>query len=585
MAKADFYEVLGVTRDCDDKMLKAAFRKLAMQYHPDRNPHDKSAEHKFKEVNEAYEALKDPQKRAAYDRFGHAAFENGHGAGFNGDFAASMSNIFDDIFGDFMGGGARRGGNRSGRERGADLRYNMEISLEEAYAGKTAEIEVPTKIVCKTCSGTGAKRGSAPRVCPTCEGHGRVRSAQGFFSIERTCPTCQGRGEVISDPCPECSGAGRVTEERTLSVNIPAGIEDGTRIRLAGEGEAGLRGGPSGDLYIFLSIKPHEFFQRDGADIFCRVPISVTTAALGGEFQVPTIDGGKTAREGPRRHADRQAVPPQGQGHAGAPLEPDRRHVHPGRRRDAAQSVAPPARAARGVRAAPRRPRRIPNRPASSPACASSSAADLTPHLRPGNPAMPSEKTKGFSMADQLRFLKGLAARPRMTGAIAPSGPTLARADGKPRRSRRGPAGDRARPRHRRRHQGAPRARRQPVAADRHRVQSGFLPAAPRALSRHHRASRATPTISPARCPRAAPTASRRSSRACRSSRARRRTATRLIEAALDRMAPGRPYIQFSYMPHPPAEPVPGRFSAEASRWIWLNLPPARVWLYRRAAG
>jgi molecular chaperone DnaJ len=294
MAKADFYEVLGVTRDCDDKMLKAAFRKLAMQYHPDRNPHDKSAEHKFKEVNEAYEALRDPQKRAAYDRFGHAAFENGHGAGFNADFAASMSNIFDDIFGDFMGGGARRGGgNRSGRERGADLRYNMEVSLEEAYAGKTAEIEVPTKVVCKTCSGTGAKRGSAPRVCPTCEGHGRVRSAQGFFSIERTCPNCQGRGEVISDPCPECSGAGRITEERTLSVNIPAGIEDGTRIRLAGEGEAGLRGGPSGDLYIFLSIKPHELFQRDGADIFCRVPISVTTAALGGEFQVPTIDGGK----------------------------------------------------------------------------------------------------------------------------------------------------------------------------------------------------------------------------------------------------------------------------------------------------
>jgi molecular chaperone DnaJ len=274
-------------------MLKVAFRKLAMQYHPDRNPHDKSAEHKFKEVNEAYEALRDPQKRAAYDRFGHAAFENGHGAGFNADFAASMSNIFDDIFGDFMGGGARRGGNRSGRERGADLRYNMEVSLEEAFAGKTAEIEVPTKVVCKTCSGTGAKRGSAPRVCPTCEGHGRVRSAQGFFSIERTCPTCQGRGEVISDPCPECSGAGRVTEDRTLSVNIPAGIEDGTRIRLAGEGEAGLRGGPSGDLYIFLSIKPHELFQRDGADIFCRVPISVTTAALGGEFQVPTIDGGK----------------------------------------------------------------------------------------------------------------------------------------------------------------------------------------------------------------------------------------------------------------------------------------------------
>jgi molecular chaperone DnaJ len=296
MAKRDFYDVLGVARDCDEKTLKTAFRKLAMQYHPDRNGGDPASEVKFKEVNEAYEALRDPQKRAAYDRFGHAAFENGGaGAGFSADFASSMSNIFDDIFGEFMGGGRRgTGGGRSGRERGADLRYNMEISLEEAYAGKTAEIEVPTKIVCKTCSGTGARRGSSPKVCPTCEGHGRIRSAQGFFSIERTCPNCQGRGEVIADPCPECSGAGRVTEERKLSVNIPAGIEDGTRIRLAGEGEAGLRGGPAGDLYIFLSIRPHEFFQRDGADIFCRVPVSVTTAALGGEFQVPTIDGGKT---------------------------------------------------------------------------------------------------------------------------------------------------------------------------------------------------------------------------------------------------------------------------------------------------
>jgi len=294
MSKADFYEVLGVSRDADDRTVKAAFRKLAMQYHPDRNPGDDTAEIKFKEVNAAYECLKDPQKRAAYDRFGHAAFENGGGpAGFNGDFSASMSDIFDNIFGDFMGGG-RRGGDRSGRERGADFRYNMEISLEEAFSGKTAEIEVPTKVVCSTCSGSGSKPGSSPKVCGTCDGHGRVRAAQGFFSIERTCPTCHGRGEVISDPCLECDGAGRTTENRTLSVNIPAGIEDGTRIRLAGEGEAGLRGGPAGDLYIFLSIMPHEFFQRDGADIFCRVPISMTTAALGGEFQVPTIDGGKT---------------------------------------------------------------------------------------------------------------------------------------------------------------------------------------------------------------------------------------------------------------------------------------------------
>jgi molecular chaperone DnaJ len=293
MATIDFYEILGVTRDADDKTVKSAFRKLAMRYHPDRNPGDHTSEIKFKEVSAAYECLKDPQKRAAYDRFGHAAFENGgQPGGFSGDFTASMSDIFDNIFGDFMGG--RRGTSRSGRERGADLRYNMDIGLEEAYVGKTAEIEVPTKVVCKTCTGTGSKPGSSPKVCATCDGAGRVRAAQGFFSIERTCPTCQGRGEVISDPCPECNGAGRATENRTLSVNIPAGIEDGTRIRLAGEGEAGLRGGPAGDLYIFLSIRPHEFFQRDGADIFCRVPISMTTAALGGEFQVPTIDGGKT---------------------------------------------------------------------------------------------------------------------------------------------------------------------------------------------------------------------------------------------------------------------------------------------------
>jgi molecular chaperone DnaJ len=295
MAKRDFYETLGVTRSCDEKTLKSAYRKLAMQFHPDRNHGDPSAETKFKEVNEAYEALRDPQRRAAYDRFGHAAFENGANGmgGFHADFAASMSNIFDDIFGEFMGG--RRGANaRSSRERGSDLRYNMEISLEEAYLGRTAEIEVPTKVTCATCAGTGARRGSSPKVCPSCEGHGRVRTAQGFFSIERTCPTCHGRGEVISDPCPDCSGTGRTTEERKLSVNIPAGIEDGTRIRLAGEGEAGLRGGPAGDLYIFLSITPHEFFQRDGADLFCRVPVSVTTAALGGEFEVPTVDGGRT---------------------------------------------------------------------------------------------------------------------------------------------------------------------------------------------------------------------------------------------------------------------------------------------------
>ena len=297
MEKRDYYEVLGVERRCDDGVLKSAFRKLAMKYHPDRNRGDDGAEVKFKEVGEAYETLRDPQRRAAYDRFGHAAFENGGPGGrggFNADFSSSMSSVFDDIFGEFMGGGRARGRSGGGRERGADLRFDMEITLEEAHAGKTAEIMVPTKVVCSTCSGGGAKPGSAPATCSTCQGHGRVRSAQGFFSIERTCPTCHGRGSVINDPCLVCHGSGRTTEERKLSVNIPAGIEDGTRIRLAAEGEAGLRGGVSGDLYIFLSISPHEFFQRDGADIFCRVPISITTAALGGDFLVPTIDGDMT---------------------------------------------------------------------------------------------------------------------------------------------------------------------------------------------------------------------------------------------------------------------------------------------------
>ena len=295
MAKRDFYEILGLAKSCDEKDLKAAYRKLAMQFHPDRNPGDTTCEVKFRELSEAYECLKDPQKRAAYDRFGHAAFEHGNGAhGFTGDFASSMSEIFDDIFGDFMGG--RRGGGqgRNAKQRGADLRYNLDLTLEEAFAGKTAQVRVPTMIACDACTGTGAKAGSKPKTCPTCAGNGRVRAAQGFFSLERTCPTCGGRGQVISDPCPVCSGNGRVTQERMLSVNIPAGVEDGTRIRLASEGEAGLRGGPAGDLYIFLSLKPHPFFQREGADLFCRVPISLTTAALGGEFEVPTIDGQKT---------------------------------------------------------------------------------------------------------------------------------------------------------------------------------------------------------------------------------------------------------------------------------------------------
>jgi molecular chaperone DnaJ len=293
MSKRDYYEILGVERTCSEVELKAAFRKLAMQHHPDRNPGDSECEHKFKELNEAYDVLKDGDKRAAYDRFGHAAFEQGAGGGhgFGADFATTFSDIFEDLFG--MGGGRRGGGRGTGRERGSDLRYNMEISLDEAFKGKTAQVRIPTSVTCEVCSGSGAKAGTKPKQCATCGGAGKIRHAQGFFTLERTCPACQGRGQVIDDPCPSCAGAGRVMRERTLSVNIPPGVEDGTRIRLAGEGEAGLRGGSAGDLYIFLSIEPHEFFQRDGADLHCRVPISMVSAAVGGEFEVPAIDGSK----------------------------------------------------------------------------------------------------------------------------------------------------------------------------------------------------------------------------------------------------------------------------------------------------
>lgn len=302
MAKRDYYEILGVARNASDQDLKSSYRRLAKEFHPDRNAGDKEAERKFKEINEAYEALKDPQKRAAYDQFGHAAFDGGMGGrggphGFGPDFASSMSDIFDNLFGDMLHGarggtsGQRRG---TGRERGADLRYNLDITLADAYTGKTAEIIVPASVSCETCSGTGAKAGTKPKTCATCGGAGKVRASQGFFTIERTCPGCQGRGEMIDDPCANCHGSGRVTKERKLSVNIPSGVEDGTRIRLAGEGEAGVRGGPAGDLYIFLSIKPHAFFQRDGADVFCKVPIAMTTAALGGQIEVPTLEGTTT---------------------------------------------------------------------------------------------------------------------------------------------------------------------------------------------------------------------------------------------------------------------------------------------------
>jgi molecular chaperone DnaJ len=293
MAKRCYYETLSVERTATETDIKTAFRRQAMQWHPDRNPGDNDAEHRFKEVNEAYEILKDADKRAAYDRYGHAAFEHGNGMngahGFGADFATTFSDIFDDLF----GMNARRG-RGTGRERGADLRYNMEISLLEAFAGKTAQIRIPTSVTCEACSGNGAKPGTKPKACPMCAGQGKVRHAQGFFTLERTCPNCQGRGQVIESPCGSCSGSGRVMRERTLSVNIPPGVEDGTRIRLAGEGEAGVRGGPAGDLYIFLSLGSHPFFQREGADLHCRVPVSLVTATLGGEFEVPTIDGGKT---------------------------------------------------------------------------------------------------------------------------------------------------------------------------------------------------------------------------------------------------------------------------------------------------
>ncbi|HRJ70065.1 MAG TPA: molecular chaperone DnaJ [Beijerinckiaceae bacterium] len=290
MSKRDYYEVLGVPKNADEAALKSAFRKLAMQHHPDKNPGDKAAEAKFKELNEAYQVLSDGQKRAAYDRFGHQAFEQGGGGpgGFGTDFGASMSDIFENIFGEVFGGGRRSAG---GRERGADLRYNLEITLEEAFVGKAATLKVPTSVTCEACTGTGAKPGTKPKTCTTCAGHGRVRATQGFFAIERTCPTCHGRGQIIDDPCRSCAGAGRVMKERTLQVNVPPGVEDGTRIRLSGEGEAGARGGPAGDLYVFLSVKPHSLYQRDGADLFARVPISMVAAALGTEISVPTLDG------------------------------------------------------------------------------------------------------------------------------------------------------------------------------------------------------------------------------------------------------------------------------------------------------
>ncbi len=290
MSKEDFYTLLGVERDADGGEIKKAYRKLAMKYHPDRNPDDKEAERKFKEINEAYEVLKDEEKRAAFDRFGHAVFEQGGpGAGGGGAGFGGFADIFDEMFGDFGGRGG--GGQQGGAGRGSDLRYNMEITLEEAFEGKKTSIRVPTSVSCDGCKGTGAAGGAAPVSCVTCGGHGRVRTQQGFFTVERTCPSCQGTGQVIREPCGTCGGQGRVHKEKKLSVTIPPGVEDGTRIRLGEEGEAGLRGAPAGDLYIFLSTAPHRMFRRDGANIHCRAPIPMTTAALGGAIEVPTVEG------------------------------------------------------------------------------------------------------------------------------------------------------------------------------------------------------------------------------------------------------------------------------------------------------
>ena len=291
MAKPDYYETLGVDRGADDAALKSAYRKLAMKFHPDRNPDDASAEAKFKEANEAYDILKDADKRAAYDQFGHAAFENGGGGGGGGGFGGGFGDIFDEMFGDFTSRGGGRAGNRSGAAHGADLRYNMQISLEDAFRGRETQIRVPTAVSCGDCNGSGAAKGSHPSTCGGCQGRGKVRAQQGFFTVERTCPACNGAGQVIEDPCKTCGGAGRTRKEKTLKVTVPAGVEDGTRIRLSGEGEAGAQGGSAGDLYIFIAVAPHRMFQRDSADLHLRVPIPMTTAAIGGSVEVPTIEG------------------------------------------------------------------------------------------------------------------------------------------------------------------------------------------------------------------------------------------------------------------------------------------------------
>jgi len=294
MSKRDYYEVLGVNRDASDAELKKAYKSLAMKHHPDRNPDDKSAEEKFKEANEAYGILSDSQKRAMYDQHGHAGLAGGMGgAGFGGAAGgASFSDIFGDVFGDIFGGGGGGGrGGRSHAHRGDDLQYNLELNLEEAVAGTKVDIRIPTHVACETCDGSGAKKGTIPSTCTTCGGVGQVRMQQGFFSLQQTCPRCHGKGKMITDPCPSCHGQGRTQKHKTLSVKIPAGVDNGDRIRLSGEGEAGEHGGPSGDLYVQVAVRPHAIFERDGTDLFCEVPINIATAAIGGDLEVPTLNG------------------------------------------------------------------------------------------------------------------------------------------------------------------------------------------------------------------------------------------------------------------------------------------------------
>lgn len=291
MSKRDYYEILGIDKSCSAAELKKAYRRVAMKHHPDRNPDNKESEDKFKEASEAYEILSDTQKRAAYDQYGHAGVDSSAGGGFGGGAGAGgFSDIFGDVFGDIFGG-AGGGGGRHGPARGSDLRYTLDLNLEDAVKGTTVKIKVPTLVSCKPCKGSGAKAGSSPVTCTTCGGHGQVRMQQGFFSVQQTCPTCRGKGKTITDPCRECRGQGRVEETKTLSVKVPPGVDTGDRIRLGGEGEAGGDGGPSGDLYVQVSVLEHEFFQRDGKNLYCEVPISIFEACLGGEIEVPTLDG------------------------------------------------------------------------------------------------------------------------------------------------------------------------------------------------------------------------------------------------------------------------------------------------------